>query len=228
MKLSIIVPVHNEGSFVAEAIKQIFDVNYSAGLEVVVIDDGSTDKTNKILSNLRNSYDFIFISHEINRGKGAALRSGFAVATGDYIIIQDADLEYFPSDIPALLEKMDSSGKTAVYGNRGTRQWPRLGYYYVLGAQLLTIVFNILYRQKVRDLYVCYKLFTRQTILDMNLESEGFEFEAEVSCKFAKVGGTIINVPIRYVPRSKDEGKHIGFMDAVHGMFAIIKYKLIR
>ena len=225
MKLSIIVPAHNEEAFIAEAMGRIFETSISMEREVVVVDDGSTDRTNEILTDLKKKYDFVLIKHETNRGKGAALRTGYNVAKGDLVIIQDADLEYFPSDIPALLEQMENNDFIAVYGNRGVRQWPRFGYHYVLGAKLLTGIFNILYGQDVRDVYTCYKLFTRNAVLKMNLESNCFEFEAEVSCKFAKMGGKIKNVPIRYIPRNKDQGKHIGFNDAVLGLFTILKYK---
>jgi dolichol-phosphate hexosyltransferase len=223
MKLSIVIPVHNEERFIAETIRQVFQALPNTEKEVIVVNDGSSDSTGEILDGLNATYDFITITHESNLGKGEAVKTGIKKAKGDLLIIQDADLEYDPMDIPKLLERMNKDSRVAVYGNRGVRKWPRFGFHYVLGAKTLSTLFNVLFLQNIKDLYTCYKLFRREDIVRMNLQSSGFEFEAEVSCKFVKSGGKIFEVPIRYSPRDKKDGKHIGFMDAVFGFFTILK-----
>lgn len=228
MNLSIIIPVHNEEKFIAETMKRVFAAPLNMEKEVVVIDDGSTDGTNRILSAAQKKYDFILAKHTINLGKGAALKTGFNLAVGDFVVIQDADLEYNPADIPKLSKQIDGDDFMAVYGDRGQNKWPRFGYHYVLGARFLTAIFNILYGQRVKDLYTGYKLFRRSDIIKMNLQSAGFEFEAEVSCKFVKNGGKILEVPISYAPRNKNQGKHIGLKDALLGFFTIIKQRFIQ
>ena len=225
MKLSIIIPVHNEAKFVTETLKRVYQVSLNVDKEVIVIDDGSTDGTGEILADLHGKYNFTLVRHTTNLGKGMAFRTGFNIATGDFVIIQDADLEYHPKDIPKLLERIDDDNSVAVYGDRGQSKWPKFGYHYVLGARFLTIVFNILYGQKIKDLYTCYKLFRPNDIIKMNLQSTGFEFEAEVSCQFVRNGGKILEVPIDYFPRDKNQGKHIGLKDAFWGLFTIIKYR---
>jgi glycosyltransferase involved in cell wall biosynthesis len=227
MKLSIIIPVHNEERFIAETMRQVFGALSNVEKEVIVVNDGSSDGTADILADMNKMHDFITIAHESNCGKGEAVKTGIKRATGELLIIQDADLEYNPADIPKLLARITNGGRVAVYGNRGTRKWPRFGFHYVLGAKILSMLFNILYRQNVKDLYTCYKLFRREDVVSMNLQSTGFEFEAEVSCKFVRSGGSIFEVPIDYTPRNKKQGKHIGFMDAVSGFFTIIRYRFV-
>ncbi len=223
MTLSIIIPVHNEERFISETLGRIFETHFPVDIEVIVVDDGSTDGTAEILASLTDKYKFILTRHETNLGKGSALRTGFNMAHGDLVVIQDADLEYHPFDILKMLEVVDIKEMIAIYGDRRAIKWPKYGYHYVLGSRLMTATFNLLYKQNVRDLYTGYKLFRRADIIKMNLQSVGFEFEAEVSCKFVKCGGRILNVPISYSPRNVDQGKHIGAKDALTGLLTILK-----
>lgn len=222
MKLSIIIPVHNEELFIAETLRRVFETPLPVEKEIIVVDDGSSDGTGAILAALHRTHDFMLATHSANIGKGAAVRTGIGRAQGDFIIIQDADLEYHPADIPKLLAQVNREDPVAVYGDREAKKWPRYGYQYVVGAKLLTVLFNILYGQNINDLYTGYKLFRRDDLLRMNLQSTGFEFEAEVSCMFIKNGGKIREVPISYFPRNKNQGKHIGYRDAFKGMGTIV------
>lgn len=225
MKLSIIIPAHNEGRYIEEILRRVSNINLNIKKEIVVIDDGSTDATSKILETLKEKYNLKLLRHEKNLGKGRAIRTALGVITGDLVIIQDADLEYPPEDMPKLLAAMNKK-VVAVYGSRSARKWPKFGFHYVLGAKILTLMINVLYGAKLTDVYTGYKLFNLDKInvdLLKNLKSEGFEFEAEVTCKILQNKGKIVEVPINYNPRNKEEGKHIGFKDAVLGFFTILK-----
>ncbi len=226
MRLSIIIPAHNEEKFIEQTIDKIFRLEIEK--EVIIVNDGSTDNTQRILENLKNKYNFKLIKCEKNSGKGKAINNGLLEVTGDFLVIQDADLEYDPKDIPKLLEKIDENA-SAVYGNRGVKRWPKRGYYYVLGAKILSITINLLFGSKLKDVYTGYKLFNLKRV-DLNmlkdLHSTGFEFEAEITCKILKSGGKILEIPITYIPRNKEEGKHIGLKDAFAGFFTIIKCRL--
>jgi len=158
-------------------------------------------------------------------GKGAAIQTGLKQASGDYVIIQDADLEYNPEDIPKLLSAISNrTGRPlAVFGKRGYKAYPERGFHYVIGAWLLTAFYNLLYNQNLTDLYTGYKLIPTSIFKDLNIQSKGFEFEAEVACKLAKRGVIIKEVSINYKPRNKEQGKHIRFKDAVKGFWTILK-----
>jgi glycosyltransferase involved in cell wall biosynthesis len=226
MKLSIIVPVHNEEKTVGLVLKKLRDLklkNYSK--EIVVVDDGSTDATKEIVSRFRGKIsNFKIIKHRQNIGKGAAVRSGLEYIGGDYVLVQDADLEYDPASIPSLLAKMDKN--VVVFGNRGTKRYPERGFHFVIGAKILTVLFNILYSQRLNDLYTGYKLFPAGIIKKISLESNGFEFEAEVACRLIKKGIRIIEVPIYYKPRNREQGKHIGYKDFFKGFIKILRLRL--
>jgi glycosyltransferase involved in cell wall biosynthesis len=225
MKLSIIIPAHNEEMFIAETLKRISDLNLPYEKEVLVVDDGSTDQTFEILSKLKG---IRILRHGKNLGKGAAIKTGIQASTGGWIIIQDADLEYNPENIPALLNVM-SADTSAVYGKRSSKVWPKRGLHYVLGAKMLTYTINILFEASLSDAYTGYKLFNLKKVprdLFLNLESSGFEFEAEITCKILSAKGIITEVPISYIPRSKKEGKHITWWDGLKGLWEIFKLRL--
>jgi len=222
--LSIIIPAYNEKEFIAKVLEKVFSIPSSIEREVIVVDDGSRDGTLQILGSLKPKYNFKLISHEKNLGKGAAIKSGIREALGTHMIIQDADLEYDPREIPKLLEKMDES-VWAVYGSRPSRIVPERGAHYIMGAKLLTLTINLLYGAHLKDAYTGYKLFNLEKINKetfLNLRSSGFEFEAEITCKILKNKGRIIEVPIEYTPRGKSHGKKINFKDAIRGFITTI------
>lgn len=225
MRLSIIIPANNEESSIGKILQKVSDLKIPEK-EIIVINDGSTDHTKEILEKLKQTLSFKLAHHDKNLGKGAAIKTGLNEVTGDLVIIQDADLEYEPSDIPLLLEKI-SDGVAAVYGNRGSKRWPERGLEYILGAKILTLCVNTLYRTNLNDVYTGYKLFNlKQVPLSflLGLKSSGFEFEGEVTCKILNRRGKIIEVPISFTPRSKAEGKHIRFWDGIIGVFTILRF----
>ncbi|MEX2052270.1 MAG: glycosyltransferase family 2 protein [Candidatus Paceibacterota bacterium] len=224
MKLSIIIPTYNEERTIQRIIEKINALNISIEKEIIVIDDGSNDKTWKILSEFATQQDIKLVRHPKNLGKGAAVRTGLRKATGNLAIIQDADLEYDPQEILKLLPQMNTK-ISAVYGQRSTEIWPKRGYHYVLGAQIMTKIINFLYASRLKDIYTGYKLFNLDILRESfaKLKSSGFEFEAEVTCEILNKKGIIVETPINYTPRSKEEGKKIKFKDAVFGFFMILR-----
>jgi len=236
-KLSIIIPVFNEEKTVADAIEKVLLQKIGGWQkEIIVVNDGSTDNTQKELDNfsarasdiLRRSrsgyYKISIVRHDRNLGKGAALRSGFKAFSGDAIIIQDADLEYSPADWPAMLEKLEQNNDVAaIFGSREL-SGARKGYFLcVLGVKLLTFLVNLIFGSKLTDIYTCYKLMRADFIKKTKLESNGFEIEAEITCKLLKGGGVIKEVPINYFPRTYRQGKKIGIKDELLGIKTILK-----
>ncbi len=242
MKLSIIIPAHNEEKTIAQVLEQVLKVDLDGWeKEVVVVDDGSSDGTGTILEKICSvpiyghsgspiNRHATLISHPTNLGKGAAIKSALVKATGDYVIIQDADLEYNPGDIVNLLSFIPDDGKhrIAIFGKRGYKAYPERGFHYVIGAWLLTTFYNLLYGQQLTDLYTGYKLIPTRIFKELNIESNGFEFEAEVACKLVKKNVIIKEVEISYLPRNKAQGKHIRFVDAVKGFWTIVKIRLFK
>lgn len=227
MKLSIIIPVFNEEKTIEKIILSIFglqlsDCNKKIGKEIIVVDDGSVDKTQNIISFLNNKLNFIFLKHSKNKGKGAAIKTALQKARGDFVIIQDADLEYDPKEYKLLLNAIDDEHQV-VYGSRNLGKAKRGYFLFFLSGKLLSFFCSLLYGAKITDINTCYKLFRADIIKEINLESNGFEFCEEVTIKILRKGYKIKEVPIHYYPRSFKEGKKIKFKDGVIALWTIIK-----
>jgi dolichol-phosphate mannosyltransferase len=227
MKLSIIVPVYNEKNTILEILKKLDDLNLGdLQKEIVIVDDCSTDGTKEIIENLKGEYKVVF--HVQNKGKGLAIRSGLKEVTGDYVVIQDADLEYDPQDLKVMVEKMVRENLNVLYGSRrlNKQNTQHSGLHYYLGGYLLTFITNILYGQKLTDEPTCYKMFKTTLIKSMPLSCHGFEFCPEVTALASLAGEKIKEIPISYYPRHKKEGKKIKWQDALVAIKVLIKYRL--
>ncbi len=225
--LSVIVPVFNERNTVAEIIRRIRSVQLPISVEVIVVDDGSSDGSDKILSALQDSTVRV-ITHPVNRGKGAAVRSGIEAARGDLVLIQDADLEYDPDDWPRLLEPALKGKAKVVYGSRFTGERKNMFPSHWVGNRLLTLVTNVLYQSTMSDMETCYKLFDRSVLQGIKIESDRFEFEPEITAKILRRGHRIYEVPISYAGREVADGKKISWKDGIGAMIALVKYRFDR
>ena len=224
MKLSILIPAHNEAATLEEVICRIRAVPLEAEREIVVVDDGSTDGTPQILERLAGP-DLRVHRHPVNRGKGAALRTGLAHCTGDYVLIHDADLEYFPEDIPKLLDAELKTKAAAVYGSRFSGKAEGMRPVNRLANWLLAWAATLLYRQKITDEATAYKLFQAEVLKGLPLRCERFEFCPEVTARLLKSGQRIEEVPIRYKGRTAEEGKKITWRDGVEALWTLVKYR---
>lgn len=226
MRLSVIIPCYNERATIAEIIGQVLAVGRAD--EIIVVDDGSTDGTREVLSQLPQNACVKVLYHPANYGKGAAVRSGIAQATGDIILIQDADLEYDPRDYPALLRPIEEGRATVVYGSRflgGPRK--AMLFWHAIGNRLLTLITNVLYDTILTDMETGYKVFSAGVIKDLPLRSRRFEFEPEVTAKVLKRGHRIYEVPITYTGREYHEGKKITWKDGPIAAWTLIKYRFV-
>jgi glycosyltransferase involved in cell wall biosynthesis len=228
-KLSVIVPVFNERSTVAEVLRRIRAVRLPGDLEVevVVVDDGSSDGTDKVLAALGDSTVRI-INHQVNRGKGAAIRTGLSAIRGDLVLVQDADLEYDPADWAKLLEPVLRGKARVVYGSRFTGERKNMMPLHWIGNRFLSLVTNVLYSSTLSDMETCYKLFDRRVLEGITIESDRFDFEPEITAKMLRRGIRIYEVPISYAGREMDEGKKITWRDGVGALRALVKYRFTR
>jgi glycosyltransferase involved in cell wall biosynthesis len=223
--LSVIVPVYNERSTVVEVVRRIRAVDLPLELEIVVVNDGSTDGTHKVLAALEDSTVRV-LTHDRNRGKGAAIRTGLAKASGDLVLIQDADLEYDPDDWPRLLDPVLKGKAQVVYGSRFTGERKNMRLSSWVGNRLLVFVTNVLYRTTLSDMETCSKLVDRGVLDALDLESEGFDFEPEITAKLLSRGVRIYEVPISYTGREADEGQKFSWRDGVRALFTLLRYRV--
>ncbi len=228
-KTSIVVPVYNEEQTIAEIVEKIRRSN-TLGLskEILVVDDGSTDGTRQVLAGLAGQEDVRVFLQERNQGKAAALRRGFAEATGDIVIVQDADLEYDPVDYPSLLQPILDGKADVVYGSRFLGGPHRvLFFWHYVGNKLLTTLSNMLTNLNLTDMETGYKVFRSEVLRRIRLRSERFGFEPEVTAKVARLGCRIYETPISYYGRTYAEGKKIGWKDGLQAVYCILRYAFL-
>lgn len=239
MKLSIIIPVFNEEKTISELINRVVkaDIPRDIEKEIIVVDDGSKDNSRLKAENAKLKYktnNIKIIQHEVNQGKGSAVRTGIKNASGDIILIQDADLEYNPDDYLKLVEPIIKGKTKVVYGSRlknyplkifGKKTTPLITHY--LGNKLLTFITNLLYGNGVTDMETCYKVFDKKVIRNIRLKSKRFDFEPEITAKVLKRGYKIYEIPIKVSPRDYDEGKKISWKDGFIALWTLIKYRFV-
>ncbi|MBI3103830.1 glycosyltransferase family 2 protein [Candidatus Daviesbacteria bacterium] len=240
--LSIIIPVYNEEKTVGVLLGKVVDAKLPAGFkkEIIIIDDGSTDKTESVLSKcqmsnlsaVRQDVKCQIFRHNTNQGKGAAIRTGLKHVTGDYIIIQDADLEYNPADYKELLKPILEKKAKVVYGTRlknyPLRLWGEnktILPLHLIANKFLTFMTNMLYGSKLSDMETCYKLLTKNVLTGFDLQSNRFEIEPEITAKILKRGFSILEIPIKVTPRTHKEGKKISWKDGFRAVFSLVKYR---
>ncbi|HEY5530420.1 MAG TPA: glycosyltransferase family 2 protein [Candidatus Anoxymicrobiaceae bacterium] len=225
MKLSVIMPVYNERNTIQEILRRVRTVDIGEIVkEIIVVDDGSTDGTPDILK-LEEDSTVKVLKHKVNQGKGAAIRTGLGAATGDFIIIQDADLEYDPDDYRTLLAPILKKKAEVVYGSRFTGEHRNMLYWHMLGNKFLSFMTNVLYNTTVSDMETCYKLFTREALEGIEIKSDKFNFEPEITAKILKKKIRVYEVPVSYAGREYEEGKKITWRDGFSALWALVKYR---
>jgi dolichol-phosphate hexosyltransferase len=225
MKLSILMPVYNEEARVADAVKQALDVDYPTEIELVIVDDGSRDRTAEILGGI-NDTRLRVVVHPRNKGKGAAIKTAVQNATGDYMVILDADLEYDPQDIPRLLEPVLDGRATVVYGNRTFGSHASFSFWYVMGNKAVTTAANMLFNCYLGDLETCFKLMPLDLYRSLQVRSAGFGMEAEVTGKLLRNRYRPFEVPISYHARTREEGKKITWKDGVEALWILSRERV--
>ncbi|MBK8780270.1 MAG: glycosyltransferase family 2 protein [Anaerolineales bacterium] len=226
MKLSVIIPVYNEVESIETILKRVYETKLTH--EIIVVDDGSKDGTRDILKTLDGKKGVRVILHEVNQGKGAAVRTGMAAAQGDILLIQDADLEYDPRDFPELLKPIQEGLADVVYGSRFLGRAHRVTmFWHMLANKLLTLITNILYDTILTDMETGYKVFKREVIQGMTIRANSFNFEPEFTAKILKRKYRIFEVPITFNPRDYSQGKKIKLHDAFEAIWALFKYRFV-
>jgi glycosyltransferase involved in cell wall biosynthesis len=222
--LSVIVPVHNERTTLTEIVRRMRVVDLPIEREIIIVDDGSNDGGEKVMATLEDSTVRV-LRHPVNRGKGAAIRTGLGVARGDLVLIQDADLEYDPEDWPKMLAPILRGRAEVVYGSRFTGERKNMLFWHWVGNHFLSLVTNVLYNTTLSDMETCYKLFDRKVLEGITIRSDRFDFEPEITAKVLKRGYRIYEVPISYTGREPYEGKKITWRDGFGALAALVRYR---
>jgi glycosyltransferase involved in cell wall biosynthesis len=223
--ISIVVPVYNEARTVAEVIQRLVAIDLPAPREILVVNDGSTDGTRDVLDRLTERPELRIIHAERNGGKGSAIRIGFAKATGTIVAIQDADLELDPAQLAELTQPILDGRTRVVYGSRFLAGRPEAPWLSIFANQVLTGVTNVLFGGRLTDMETCYKVMTRDIAQSLNLESNRFDIEPEITAKLLRAGHSILELPIRFEPRSRAQGKKIGWRDGFRAIQVLFKYR---
>ena len=228
MKLSIVMPVYNEGATLEQVLRTLGKVAFPVPWELIVVDDGSTDDaSDRIERSWVPTAERVLVSKaRANRGKGAALRRGFELAEGDILGVQDADLEYDPHDIPALVEPILDGHADVVFGVREFGAHASYSYWYVVGNRAISTAASALFNRYVTDVYTCYKFFTRERYAELQLTADDFAIEAELTGGLLRHGARVFEVPITYAARSRDEGKKIRAVDGIRGVARLLRVRL--
>ncbi len=228
MKLSLVMPVYNEGPTLETVLKQLGQVDMPIPYELIVVDDGSHDGAVDGIQRdwLPNADEVIVVKALENRGKGSALRKGFSLASGDLLGVQDADLEYDPQQIPTMLEPILAGRTDVVFGTRQFGSHASFSFWYVVGNRLMSLVASALFDRYITDAYTCYKFFTRERYEQLQLTADGFEIEAELTGGLLGNGARIYEIPITYTARSRDDGKKIHPLDGLTGVLRLLRVRV--
>lgn len=227
MKLSVVIPCYNELKTIQEIVEKVKAAPVQE-IEIIVIDDASTDGTRELLRNTVEGLVDRVIYHQENMGKGAALRNGFLAATGDIVVVQDADMEYDPDEFPGLMEPILKGKADVVFGSRFMGAGPHrvVYFWHMVGNRFLTLLSNMFTNINLTDMETCYKMFRRQVIQLIEIEENRFGFEPEITAKVARGGWRIYEIGISYYGRAYEEGKKIGWKDGFRAIYAILKYNI--
>jgi glycosyltransferase involved in cell wall biosynthesis len=225
-KLSVVVPVYNERNTLVEILRRMRAVELPDGIEreIIVVDDGSTDGTRDVLKQLGDSTVRVLM-HDFSRGKGAAVRTAFEHTSGEYVLVQDADLEYDPEDWPKLLAPVIRGRARVVYGSRFTGERRNMLFLHWVGNRMLSLTTNILYNTTLSDMETCYKLIDADLLAQLRLRADHFDIEPEITAKILRRGIRIYEVPISYAGREFDEGKKITWRDGFAALWTLVKYR---